>query len=159
MDCPARWESIGQILERILYEMLLTGGGRHDMRHVEATWEALTRFHFAQERKLRSEIDTLARSIAKQQRPPEKSSPAVRYYLALRLSCAMDFLGMVFPPQVGASPFGEIRADWSDQRVIEWLLIDLWVRRFDHWLKLDAISAMGPFAFYGLEPADPTIPQ
>lgn len=159
MDCPTRWENIGQILERISYEMLLTGSGRHDMRDVEPTWEALTRFHFAKEHELRSEIDALARKIAKQQRPPEKTSPAARYYLALRFGCAMDFLGMVFPPQAAASPFGEIPAEWSNQQVIEWLLVDLWLRRFDVWLKLDAISAMGPFAFYGLEPADPRVPQ
>jgi hypothetical protein len=73
-----------------------------------------------------------------------------------RIQCALDFLGMVFPPQASTSPFSEIPRAWSDARVIEWLLIDLWVRRFDHWLKLDAIGVHGPYPFYGMEPADPS---
>ncbi len=66
---------------------------------------------------------------------------------------------MAFPPQAANSPFDEVPKTFTDERLIEWLLIDLWVRRFDHWLKLNAITLYGPFSFYGVGPADPATPQ
>ena len=109
MDCPTRWENIGRTLEFIAHEMLLTGGGRHDMRHIEPTWEALTRFHFAEELRLRGEIDSAARKIAKEQRSPGSISPAARYYLALRSGAPWIFPACYFrrrrlPPRSARFP-------------------------------------------------------
>jgi hypothetical protein len=84
--------------------------------------------------------------------------PEVRYYLAFRIQCALDFIGLIFPPQSMSCPFSEIPRRWTNEQMIEWLLIDLWVRRFDQWIKLNAIRLFGPFPFYGLEPADPMTP-
>lgn len=159
MDSPPRWEQIGQTLDQLSHALVLSNVGRHDMSSVGGTWEALTRHYFAEEAKLRSKVDAAAREMAQMGERPNAIRAEVRYYLALRFMCALDFLGMVFPPQAQNAPFGEVPADWSDERVIEWLLVDLWVRRSDTWLKLDAISAMGPFPFYGLEPADPNVAQ
>jgi hypothetical protein len=33
--------------------------------------------------------------------------------------------------------------------------VDLWIRRHDHWLKLEAMAVAGPFALYGIGSADP----
>ena len=129
------------------------------MSNVGETWEALARHYFAEESKLRSHVDIVARELVRLGGLPNGTRGDVRYYLAQRLMCALDFLGMVFPPQAESAPFGEVPAQWTDEKIIEWLLVDLWVRRFDTWLKLDAISVMGPFPFYGLQPADPRIAQ
>lgn len=155
MDCPPRWEQIGQTLDQFTHALLRIPAGRHDMSAVGSDWTDLTRHYFAEESNVRSEVDKAARHMAKRKEPPHNLTAAARYYLSLRVGCALDFLGMVFPPKSADAPFGDVPSDWSDERLIEWLLIDLWTRRFDTWLKLDAISAMGPFAFYGLEPADP----
>ena|ERR1700694_3840206 len=151
-----RW---GNTLHRLSHDLIFSDSKKHDLSRVTPTWEDLTRHYFAQESQLRPKIDSAARHMAKHKTPPNKLPADVRYYLGLRFGCAMDFLGMIFPPQAAAAPFDDISPDWSDERLIEWLLIDLWVRRFDHWLKPDAISVMGPFAFYGLKPADPTVAQ
>ncbi|MDT4967395.1 MAG: hypothetical protein QOJ64_2132 [Acidobacteriota bacterium] len=119
-----------------------------------ATWEALTRHYFAEELASRDEVDSAARSIAADSGVPSDISNDARYYLLLRIQCAHDFLGMVFPPQSDSSPFSDIPESLTDRQATEWLLVNLWVRRFDHWLKITAAGVAGPFAFYGIDPAD-----
>lgn len=155
MDCPARWERTGQILDHLSHQLLHVDAGRHDLSLHASTWDELTRHYFAEESKLRPQVDEAARELARTKQAPDAIVASTRYYLALRLMCALDFLGMVFPPKAQDAPFGDVPKNWTDEQVIGWLLVDLWTRRFDTWLKLDAMSAMGPFRFYGLEPADP----
>lgn len=119
------------------------------------TWEEMTRWLFAQEEKCRADIDHISRLLATTLQLPTPLSPKERFYLGYRMMCALDFLGMAFPPEAKHSPLGEVPESWTDSKAIEWLLVDLWRRRCDHWLKLSAIGARGPFAFYGLTPAQP----
>lgn len=159
MDCPPRWELIVQHLERAMRELVCGRSGTHNLMDVKPTWDELTRHYFAEEFLYRPSVDAAARHIAKHGvAPPDISSESV-WYLAFRLHCALDFVGMIYPPQASSAPFSDIPKSWTEQRVIEWLLIDLWIRRFDHWLKLQAIGHFGPFAFYGIEPANPAVPS
>jgi len=140
-------------------ELLQRGGPKHDLKPAEETWESLALFFFADEQQCRDEVDALAMHFAKTGKAPATVSARARYYFSYRIQCANDFLGMLFPPQANAAPFGEVPKSFTDAQLIEWLLIDLWVRRHDHWLKLNAIGLYGPFSFYGVGPADPQHPQ
>lgn len=151
MDAPDRWEDLGNRLQDVLVLLSRAPAGKHDLRPEDETWESLARFFFADEFLNRPSVDRAVKQLARGVSPD--ISPAVRYYLSIRIQCALDFTGMIFPPLADASPVGEITSDWSDQKTIEWLLIDLWNRRYDHWLKLNAIGVRGPFPFYGLEKA------
>jgi hypothetical protein len=157
MESPNRWTALGDRLQHIAESSVREFTERPSYLSVQpATWEALTRHYFAEELSLRDSVDSAARVVATG-RVPGNISNDTRYYLLLRIQCAQDFLGMAFPPQSAGSPFPDVPESWSDREAIEWLLIDLWVRRFDHWLKLTAISLAGPFAFYGIDPADLSI--
>ncbi len=158
MDSPARWDRIECLLQDALAELALRRADKHNLMEVKPTWDDLTRHYFAEEFLFRLEVDSASRHVATHAIAPHELSSAVRWYLLFRIQCALDFLGMIFPPQASACPFSEIPRSWSDERVVEWLLVDLWVRRFDHWLKLTAIGHRGPFAFDGLEPANPAVP-
>lgn len=162
MDSPNRWEHLGRHLQAVAESTLFRSTDRHDLTRVKPpTWEGLVRHYFKEELSARAETDAAIRNyVAAGDEVPLSVSTAARYYLMIRIQCAHDFLGMVFPPQSAQSPFGDDPDNsWTDRELIEWLLIDLWVRRFDHWLKLTAISLMGPFAFYGIGPADHSIEQ
>lgn len=71
----------------------------------------------------------------------------------MRLQCACDFLGQMFPPLSKDDPCREMRDGWSPQSAVAWMLTELWERRSDHWLKLVALEWAGPFPFYGIESA------
>jgi hypothetical protein len=158
MDAKHDWDDIGWYLDEAKLAILRGINERPSYVDVQRRgWEALTRHYFAEELRLRPEVDELARCIARRKPVVASVSPDPRYYLILRIQCAQDFLGMVFPPQSTWSPFADAPPVRGEADRIEWLLIDLWTRRFDHWLKLTAISLAGPFAFYGLDPADPNV--
>lgn len=157
MDAPERWERIANDLQGMMMVLYSVNPGKHDMGSAK-NWEELTRHQFAAEAACRAEVDAAARFVVEHHSLPTDISATGRYFLGLRVGCAGDFLGMVFPPQATESPFGEIPEDWSDADILRWLLVDLWTRRFDTWIKLSAIAVMGPFAFYGLTDANPDIP-
>lgn len=152
MDCPERWELIGGVLQSAQGHLLEPARRAAKETDQEGSWTALARRLFAQEEETRAEVEAAVRHFAANGFFPGQLSDAGCYQMALRISCALDFLGMVFPPLSQRSPFGE--APWELGAMIEWLLIDLWTRRFDHWLKLDAIAVCGPFAHYGIGPAN-----
>jgi hypothetical protein len=153
MDAPPKLEQIGNALSEALRTSILESPEPHALAFEEKTWEAMFRHLFAEEFQCRVEVDHAARIVAETLLPPRNASPKVRYYLAYRIQCALDFFGMLFPPDAKTSPFTGAGKDWSRRQIIEWLLIDLWVRRHDHWMKLNAIGVYGPFAFYGIEPS------
>jgi|GEM_PF-2222682 len=155
MDAPDRWEQLGRDLQSVAESTLFQSTDLHLLsRGRPSTWEELVRHYFKEELSSRAETDSAVRNhVAVGCEVPSSFSRAARYYLMLRIQCAHDFLGIVFPPQSQRSPFGSPGPNFTDRELIEWLLIDLWERRFDHWLKLTAIGVAGPFAFYGIDPA------
>jgi len=161
MDAPDRWEQLGRDLQSVAESILFQSTDFPNLsRERPSTWEGLVRHSFNEELSSRAETDSAVRNhVALGREVPSSVSTVARYYLMLRIQCAHDFLGMAFPPQSSFSPFPDAAQELSDRELIEWLLIDLWVRRFDHWLKLTAIGVTGPFAFYGIEAADPSIEQ
>lgn len=156
MGIPQRWDKMGYSLESRLHELI--GYMTERPFETDEGWENLTRQFFALHQDTKLEADDAARHLSEKGVFPETLSSGVAYILIQRIQCALDFLGMAFPPKSDRSPFGEVPPSWRDGSLIEWLLIDLWERRHDNWLKLVAIELCGPFPFYGLEPADPNVP-
>jgi len=154
MNSPNRWNAVGDRLNDRLYDLVGACQRACSSLLEEMEWPDLTRRYFAEDMLSRPALERAARHVAAQNRVPAGLSEMESFLLGLRIHCALDFLGMVFPPLAQASPFGDVPPDWSDEALCEWLLIDLWNRRFDHWLKLDAVGSRGPFPFYGLEPVD-----
>lgn len=126
------------------------GEGAADIIRRFPKWENLTLHLYREEETMRSELDAVARHIAEFQELPTRTTSVGRFYLGFRIQCALDSLGIFHPPDK-ASPVNDLPNDWSEQKAIEWLLIDLWARRGDHWLKLCAIGLVGPFPFYGVQ--------
>lgn len=114
---------------------------------------ALLEMYFDKESRRRQQIDSLARRLAATGTLPEVQGwDALLFYM--RLECAVDFLaqllvvdsrGRIHVPAPGS--------DSTDAELIEWLLIELWYRRGDHWLKLVAQSRALNRPFYGLDDA------
>lgn len=153
MDSPKRWEKICDWLNARHFEAM----GRVSRRPYELQdgWEKVTVRLFEIEQQTALEADSAARFAATRGDLPDELSSDAALLLVIRCQCAMDFLGMLFPPQSLSSPLREVPSGWSDAQVKAWLLVDLWQRRHDHWLKLYSLGACGPFPFYGLTPADP----
>jgi hypothetical protein len=159
LEMPRRWDELGYQLEGLLNSLFDPKKERYDLSKAAHGLEALTQHLFGEELLFRIEVDRAARHSAAHGCVPETLSATGRFYLGYRLMCALDFLGMVFPPQAQVSPFSDLPKQWTQQQAIEWLLVDLWTRRFDHWLKLNALGVTGPFPFYGTESADPDAAQ
>lgn len=79
------------------------------------------------------------------------------YLLFLRMQCANDFAGQVFLPQSAEDPFGPPPDHWTEGDLMSWLLVDLWNRKADSYLKLVALELASRFPFYGIDPVDPDL--
>lgn len=109
-------------------------------------------FLYGLERRERAQSSLTARRIARPEGPLDvREIEAV--WLVLRCQCGCDFLGQMFPPLAKDGPCPEMAAGWTPDRALAWTLTELWERRADTWLKLTAVEWVGPFPFYGIEPA------
>jgi hypothetical protein len=151
MDCTPRWENCCHSLAELL-PSLVDACHRAVTKEPQGDWETLTRWYFSKEAETSKEVEQAVQHIAKTLTIPEHLSDEASMQLAMRIQCALDFSGMIFPPQAAASPISEIPESWTESDIYKWLLSDLWLRRHDHWLKLEALGARGPFAFYGIGP-------
>lgn len=159
MDAPQRWEKIGWQLHHWSIDLLERGGEKFQLSPAEKTWESLALFLFSEEQSSRKEVEAVIRFAARNMRLQDAVSSKARFFLGYRIQCAHDFIGMAFPPEAQKSPFTDPPHTWSDAQLVEWLLINLWQRRHDHWVKLSAIGVYGPFGFYGVGSADPNRKQ
>lgn len=117
--------------------------------------EPLIRFLFEEEAACRERLDVYCRRRAKGEAHQEWSDAVNEYWFRQRLLCIGDTVGIL-----SATPLGNRHLLpspprlWSEADVLEWALVSLWHRRFDHWIKLDAVKQVTGLPFYGLDPAD-----
>lgn len=114
---------------------------------------ALLEMYFEQERRSAKRLDELARLLAAKGTLPEaKDWDSLLLYM--RIECAWDFLAQILVEDTrGRILVPDPDSDSSDAELIEWLLIPVWRRRGDHWVKLVAQSRALHRPFYGLDPA------
>lgn len=155
MEAPEMWEAAGQRLFDLIPETILPGlPYLHSWpANTKGEFEELTRFLYADARQCRAQLDLEAPRVAARRSVAPLSDPRAIYFLFLRIQCACDFVGQLFPPESAKQPFSDPPSDWDMTKLCRWLLVDLWNRRSDHWLKLVALELTGPFPFYGIEPA------
>ena len=155
MDAPTRWDEIGWILQDTSLKIIADATGVGFDLRAYTDMESLTKQLFAMEAATRVRVTEACLKIAASPRSRHSLPKPLAYLVCRRAHCALDFTGMIFPETSLTSPIGEIPEHWTDEKVIRWLLTDLWERRFDHYLKLTAHWILTPFAWYGINPAAP----
>ena len=157
MDCSKRWDEAGNYMNVLLLQIiprLESVSFQNDGDDFETTVEKL----FAAEDRLREKTDGLLLNVFSGGDALDRACPESLYMVSLRIQAAMDFLGQLFLPYSKNDPFSDpLPEEWADMEMMRWLLVDLWHRRADHWMKLVAMALRTPFAFYGLEDADPDL--
>ena len=135
--------------------MMLPDPSIYSVSDIEDCIENL--FHYESDR--RERVDNLASHVSKTGQFPANVCFGDGYLLYLRMSAALDFLGKVYPPVASRSPFDHDFEDWEEVELFEWLIVDLWHRHADSFLKLVALECSSRFPFYGLEDADPDLEE
>ena len=153
MEQPKTWAWIYERLEGILWELIRRDGPR-GLPPLPPLWSDAIRDQLSHELIFRPEVDAAALRAASDGIAPKPLSSEVRYLLALRIGCAHEFLSSLHPGAAKSSPIPDLSDEWSDQRAIEWLLLDLWHWRCDYWMKLVALSRLGQFPFFGVHSSE-----
>lgn len=155
MDLPA---TFAEAETKLFLLRALLHTRRPEIQEYAATLEArrddlpqLMRLLFEEEERTREEVRKILDCARDRCFVVEPTSSAALYFLSRRCDCALNYLGECYPPQSIASPVRD--AEWPPERVWPWLLDDLWVRRRDSYLKLQALWLHGPFPWFGLEAA------
>jgi hypothetical protein len=156
MDCPEKWELVGNALvnlqQRMLSPRVLAVLNLFQQEIHKQGFEKGLPFLYGHERKERAQATLTARRLTRGEGVLE--FPEIQaVWLILRCQCASDFLGQMFPPLAKSGPCVEVAEGWTPDTALEWVLTELWERRADTWLKLVAMEWAGPFPFYGIEPA------
>ncbi len=154
MEMPERWLEISFVLQD-WYRKIMPGPLSWMPKSKCGDWQEVTRVYWKAECECRQSVTDMLLCSAREMKPPATLSKLEAHFVGLRIRCAIDFLGMLWPGDAKTSPFQDLSKRWSDQKAIQWLLVDLWHRRFDHWMKLHAIRIHGPFPFYGIEQEEP----
>ena len=158
MNCPDKWEAVGKGCLN-LQNLLLTDPQIlkfHGMLAAETRRLGFvegTRLLYSLERKARAQTTSELKAFVLGKTGLEQMGIGSAAWAVMRLQCACDFLGQMFPPMSKDDPCAEMRNQWSVERACVWILTELWERRFDSWLKLVAMEWIGPFPFYGIEDA------
>ena len=118
--------------------------------------EPLVRVMFAEEAEGRSRVDEYARGRACSRLTGPMADPVDEWWYRLRVECLADTLDLV-----RSTPLGRRRLLpspprlWRESELLEWGLLPLWHRRYDHWIKLEAVKMVTGLPFYGVEPSPP----
>jgi len=77
-----------------------------------------------------------------------RPTPRQAYFCAMRCLCALDTLGILHAELEDRALYPEPPAKWTDEQLLEWLLVSNWQQRHDTWLKLAALSAATGLGLY-----------
>ncbi len=77
-----------------------------------------------------------------------RPTPRQGYFCGMRCLCALDTLGIIHAELDDRALYPEPPKGWTDEQLLEWLLVSNWQQRHDTWLKLTAISAASGLGFY-----------
>lgn len=95
-----------------------------------------------------AELDALCGRESLQNDLQSSPSPKVQLMAWIRCMHALDFVGALMEPdQTGVLPFCDSAAI-SQERLLRWMLVGLWARRYDHWLQQVARKMSGAGDIY-----------
>ena len=78
-------------------------------------------------------------------------SPLHAYFLACRCRCALDTMMILATPKQELSKSiiaPKLPPDWTQDDLLEWLLVGTWDMRHDVWMKLTAFAIKSGNPFY-----------
>jgi hypothetical protein len=119
-------------------------------------WQERVQLLFADEKRLKTEIDKTMRQFAAFKTLPQFSAGILNFLICARLMCASDTVNILLAAdktyRLISDPDGA-----TDETILSWLLIETWNEwRWDSFLKLQALRSLsGDDSFYG-QPALPT---
>lgn len=140
------WENVGRTLQGLTLRCRELGG------EPDAGWlklpvkELATKLRMA-EALDRLPCDALMRALVRGEGIGQPT-PRQGYFCAMRCLCALDTLGIIHAELDHRALYSEPPAKWTDQQLLEWLLISNWQQRHDTWLKLAAVSAATGLGLY-----------
>ncbi len=148
MNPPEKIRHIQQLLVQAMDEM----NNRSPVDYskvltIPRTWPGCAQRACEAELEVERLVDAACREIGSTKCAPLLLTPKVQCFLQVRLHAASYFLDQMFPAASSDSAFQDLRADWSDEQILTWLLIDHWRRLRAHWLKLTSLAWFGPFEF------------
>lgn len=113
-------------------------------------WQRRVQLLFADEQKLKSQIDEVMRRFANQRTLPQPPAGILNYLICCRLLCASDTVNILLIAdqihRVVPDP-----SETTDSEILTWLLIKTWNEwRWDSFLKLQVLRSLGGSdSFYG----------
>jgi len=156
MDCPKKWEEVGNTLMHLqnhfLTERVIRAMAAMMAEIQRDGFEIGVPYLYKLERQNRARVTLRAKNMFRDGCDVQVSG-IEGLWLLIRAQCACDFLGQMFPPMAKEGPISDIPPNWDTDKTCSWMLTELWDRRSDSWLKLVALEWAGPFPFYGIEAA------
>jgi hypothetical protein len=140
------WEQVGSTLQALTVRCRELGGAPDPAWLALPVRELATALRMA-EAVERLPCDALMRALL---RGGGIGQPTTRqsYFCAMRCLCALDTLGIIHAKMDDRPLYSEPPANWTDEQLLEWLLVSNWQQRHDTWLKLTAFSAATGLGFY-----------
>jgi hypothetical protein len=99
----------------------------------------LSDYLICQDRELEADMELLANRVSVGVIRWSRVSPAMAFFLNLRIQSADVFMSHLFSSGPAEDPF-RVAPRWDSRRLKLWLLIDLWARKPDSFLKVEAMK-------------------
>jgi hypothetical protein len=140
------WEPVGRTLQSLTMRCHELGGAP------DQSWLALPPRELATAMRMAEAVerlpcDALMRALLHGNgigQPTRRQS----YFCVMRCLCALDTLGVMHAELNDRPLYSEPPADWTEEQLLEWLLVSNWQHRHDTWLKLAAFVAASGLGLY-----------
>ncbi len=133
------WEQIGYTVQALAERCRELGGAPDPAWAGLAARDFVTAMRVAEARE-RLCCDALLRAFVQPDGGLGKLTPRQAYFCAMRCLCALDTLGILHAELTDRPLYPQPPADWTNEQLLEWLLVSNWQQRHDTWLKLAATS-------------------
>ncbi|WP_148217979.1 hypothetical protein [Opitutus terrae] len=140
------WEPIGRTLQGLTLRCQELGGAP-DPAWLKLPVRELATTLRAAEALDRLPCDALMRALLRGGGIGQPT-PRQGYFCAMRCLCALDTLGIIHAELNDHPLYPEPPTKWTDEQLLEWLLVSNWQQRHDTWLKLNALSAATGLGLY-----------
>lgn len=132
------WEEIGRTLQG-LSERFRELGGKPDPKWTGLPVKDLAVAMRVAESLDRLPCDALLRVVAQPGGSIGQPTTWQSYFCVIRCLCALDTLGIIHAELSDRPLYPRPPAGWTNEQLLEWLLVANWQQRHDTWLKLTAL--------------------
>lgn len=141
------WEEIGRTVQGLAMRFRELGG------EPQSFWHELPAEKLAVEMRMAEALDRLPcdahlRAVLRPGGVMGQPTSRQAYFCTMRCLCALDTLGIIHAELDNRALYPKPPVDWTDQELLEWLLVTNWQQRHDTWLKLTAFCAATGLGLY-----------